>query len=54
MKLLSRIIHENSKKDSKKDPKDVDRGSYYLMCTQMFVEMKSMQSSISFGCAVLL
>jgi hypothetical protein len=33
MKLLNRIFHQNSKKDSKKDPRDVDRGSYYLMCT---------------------
>jgi hypothetical protein len=28
MKLLSRIFHQNSKKD----PKNVDRGSYYLLC----------------------
>jgi hypothetical protein len=33
MKLLSRIFHENAKKDSRKDPYDGPTGSYYLMCT---------------------
>jgi hypothetical protein len=33
MKLLSRIFHKNSKKDTEKDPLDGPSGSYYLMCT---------------------
>jgi hypothetical protein len=45
MKLLSKIFHQNSKKDFKKDPKDVDYGSYYLMCTRDLKDLKKKAKS---------